>query len=114
MAQRTTPAAGCSGPRRHHATLYDVLGVDRYASSREIRGAHKRLALLHHPDKGGSDADFRNITDAYDTLRDAGRRRDYDDATFGSAGGGGGRLSSAGHRPATWPAHRGRCAEVSD
>ena len=64
---------------------YKTLGVDKNASSEEIKKAFRKLALEHHPDKtGGQDAKFKEINEAYSTLSDTKKRQQYD--TFGSAG----------------------------
>lgn len=60
-------------------SLYEILGVDRRASDREIRQAYKRQALLHHPDKGGSAEIFRTVQLAFETLSSSLRRKSYDD-----------------------------------
>ena len=60
---------------------YGVLGVRRQASSDEITRAYRRAARATHPDSGGSGAGeerFRAVSDAYDVLRDPGRRAGYD------------------------------------
>jgi len=50
---------------------YTVLGLQPGASSSAIRRAYHCLALLHHPDKGGEDAVFKAIADAYKALTEA-------------------------------------------
>jgi len=60
---------------------YVVLGVRRQASPDEIARAYRRAARLTHPDSGGSGAGpdrFRLVSDAYEVLRDPGRRAGYD------------------------------------
>lgn len=60
---------------------YLVLGVRRQASPEEIARAYKRAARLTHPDGGGSGAGserFLMVSDAYEVLRDPGRRAGYD------------------------------------
>ena len=60
---------------------YVVLGVPRQASPSEIARAYRRAARLTHPDGGGSGAGserFRAVSDAYEVLRDPGRRAGYD------------------------------------
>jgi curved DNA-binding protein CbpA len=58
---------------------YEVLGVSRGADAGDIRGAYKRLAQIHHPDKnGGDDAMFKEIRDAYRVLSDPILRGRYD------------------------------------
>jgi curved DNA-binding protein CbpA len=65
-----------------------VLEVDAKASQQQIRDAYKKAALKHHPDRVPSDSPertartkrFQQINDAYYTLSDPTRRRDYDAA----------------------------------
>jgi curved DNA-binding protein CbpA len=65
-----------------------VLEVDSKASQQQIRDAYKKAALKHHPDRVPSDSPergartkrFQAINDAYYTLSDPTRRRDYDSA----------------------------------
>ena len=60
---------------------YVVLGVRRQASPEDIARAYKRVARLTHPDGGGSGAGserFQMVSDAYEVLRDPGRRAGYD------------------------------------
>lgn len=49
---------------------YDILGVAKSASWEEIKKAHRKMAMKHHPDKGGNPADFRKIQAAYEILED--------------------------------------------
>jgi curved DNA-binding protein CbpA len=55
---------------------YVVLGVSRQASAEEIARAYRRAARSSHPDSSGVESAerFRAVTDAYDELRDPGRR----------------------------------------
>lgn len=72
---------------------YDILGVDKKASKDDIKKAFRKLAQQHHPDKGGSEDTFKEITEAYSVLSDERKRREYDSygQTFqGGAGGFGG------------------------
>lgn len=67
--------------RREQRDPYGVLGVRRQASPDEIARAYRRAARATHPDGGGSGADaerFQAVSDAYDVLRDPGRRAGYD------------------------------------
>src|SRR5690242_15950286 len=62
--------------------FYIVLGIERDASVGDIKRAYKRLARRYHPDINPGDraaaAHFRQISEAYETLRDPERRRRYD------------------------------------
>ncbi|RAH72699.1 PMM-domain-containing protein [Aspergillus aculeatinus CBS 121060] len=66
--------------------LYKVLGVSPKATQQEIRNAYKRESLKSHPDRVPADSPerpartrrFQEINDAYYTLSDISRRRDYD------------------------------------
>lgn len=81
---------------------YRILGVDRIATEAEIGKAYKKLALKHHPDRNPGDEEaaaekFKRVAEAYDVLRDAEKRRHYDQfgkdgprADSGSPGGPGG------------------------
>ncbi|WP_243794194.1 DnaJ domain-containing protein [Saccharopolyspora gloriosae] len=57
---------------------YELLGVDRSASSAEIKSAYRTLARTMHPDVGGTTGTFRLLQQAYETLNDPVRRADYD------------------------------------
>jgi curved DNA-binding protein len=62
--------------------FYEVLGVDRKASDKEIRSAYRRLARKHHPDVNPNDRAseeiFKEINAANDVLSDPEKRRKYD------------------------------------
>jgi DnaJ-class molecular chaperone len=65
--------------------FYKILGVERNASSDEIKKAFRKLAHEHHPDKKTGNAErFKEANEAYSVLSDAQKRQQYD--TFGSAG----------------------------
>jgi DnaJ-class molecular chaperone len=57
---------------------YNILGVARTASQEDIKKAFRKLAMTHHPDKGGNAAEFQTINEAYETLSDPQRRSAYD------------------------------------
>ncbi len=71
-------------------TFYDVLGVKRDASKSDIQKAFRKLAAKYHPDRGGDEAKFKEISEAYNTLSDDKKRQEYDQMlTFGGIPGGG-------------------------
>lgn len=60
---------------------YQVLGVDRDSSEKEIKRAYRKLAQLYHPDKNpdpGAEERFKEINEAYEVLGDATKRGKYD------------------------------------
>lgn len=70
---------------------YEVLGVNKDASDDEIKKAYKKMAIKYHPDRNPGDKKaeemFKEAAEAYDVLRDANKRRQYDQ--FGHEGVGG-------------------------
>lgn len=68
---------------------YSILGVNKNASQEEIRKAYKKKSMQHHPDRGGDEAEFKKVNEAYQTLGDAEKRRMYDNPrpNFNNAGG---------------------------
>jgi molecular chaperone DnaJ len=84
---------------------YSVLGVDRKASSEEIKKAYRKLAREHHPDRNQGDARaearFKEIGEAYELLSDSDKRAAFDrgEGPFGGRGAspfGGGGFDGAG------------------
>jgi len=61
---------------------YNILGVDRNASEREIKQAYRKLARKHHPDVNPGDksaeAMFKQINEAYEVLSNKEKRQKYD------------------------------------
>ena len=58
--------------------FYEVLGISKTASSDDIKKAYRKLARDKHPDKGGSNEEFQTIQQAYETLSDPSKKREYD------------------------------------
>lgn len=82
---------------------YKTLGVAKDAKAEEIKKAYRKLARKHHPDVNGGDGSnarsedrFKEVSEAYDVLSDAKRRKEYDEARalFGA---GPGRFRQPGH-----------------
>jgi curved DNA-binding protein len=58
---------------------YKTLGVKRNASDKDLKSAYKKLSMQHHPDRtGGDDSKFKEINEAYSTLKDPQKRQQYD------------------------------------
>ena len=57
---------------------YSVLGVSKDSSIDEIKKSYKKLALKHHPDRGGDPETFKKINEAHDVLSDANKKQKYD------------------------------------
>lgn len=64
--------------RSMEKSLYDMLGVSRTAETAEIKKAFKKLAMTHHPDKGGNPETFKQIQHAHEVLTDETKRKVYD------------------------------------
>ena len=72
--------------------FYQILGVNENASQDEIKKAYRKLAVEHHPDKGGDENKFKKISEAYDTIGDENKRSQYNNQRrnpFANMGGGG-------------------------
>jgi molecular chaperone DnaJ len=83
---------------------YAVLGVSATATAEEIKKQYRRLARKHHPDANKSDAKaaerFKEISEAYNVLGHAAKRKQYDEMRrLGAFGGFGTRPSGGGPRP---------------
>mmetsp|Transcript_10181 Transcript_10181/g.14875 ORF Transcript_10181/g.14875 Transcript_10181/m.14875 type:complete len:414 (-) Transcript_10181:398-1639(-) len=94
--------------------LYETLGLEKNAEASQIKKAYRKLAVKHHPDKGGDEAKFKEISAAYEILSDPEKKQKYDkygldgvtddspghthDDLFSMFFGGGGRKQSRGPR----------------
>jgi DnaJ domain len=56
---------------------YSILGAAKTASQEEIEHLYKRLAMRHHPDRGGDAEEMKAINEAYRVLGNAAKRRAY-------------------------------------
>lgn len=78
--------------------FYQILGVSKSASEADIKSAFRKLAQQYHPDKkGGNEAKFKEVSEAYSVLSDNTKRKQYDmhgsnynNAAGGTSGGFGG------------------------
>ncbi len=79
---------------------YEVLGVERGASEDAIKKAYRKLAFENHPDRNAGDKAaeqrFKEATEAYEVLRDAGKRAQYDRFGHAGVGGAGGGFDFSG------------------
>src|SRR5689334_6272273 len=86
---------------------YAVLGVPASATQDEIKKKYRKLAAKHHPDKNPNDPKaaetFKGISEAYQTLGDEAKRKQYDEmrrlGAFGGFGGGAPRGGGGGRPP---------------
>ncbi|MDO4558688.1 MAG: molecular chaperone DnaJ [Planctomycetia bacterium] len=76
---------------------YEVLGITRTATDAEISSAYRKLAKRHHPDRNPGDPEaverFKEVTEAFEVLRDPQKRQQYDrfgHSAFENGAGGGG------------------------
>ena len=77
---------------------YEVLGVDKNATDKEIKSAYRKKAIQYHPDKNPGDKEaeekFKEAAEAYEVLSDPNKRTRYDqfghEGLSGSGFGGGG------------------------
>lgn len=87
-------------------THYQVLGLSRTATEREVKIAYRKAARIAHPDHGGDPALFRRITEAYETLTDPAKRQKYD-RSYGAGSYGSGSGAGSGPRSTSGSASGG-------
>ena len=99
----------CIGGEKDEPDYYKVLGVKRNAKPKDIKASYRKLALKYHPDKNPKKTEaatkkFSRISEAYDTLSDPEKKKQYDLSLEDKQGGGGfggfngfGGRSSSGH-----------------
>ncbi|HEY3375245.1 MAG TPA: molecular chaperone DnaJ [Candidatus Aquicultor sp.] len=68
---------------RARRDFYEVLGIGRNATQKEIKAAYRKLARKYHPDVNSGDKEteekFKEISEAYDVLKDTEKRKQYDE-----------------------------------
>lgn len=57
---------------------YALLGLQPDCEAEDLKIAFRKMVLLHHPDRGGDEAHFRELMEAYETLSDEALRAEYD------------------------------------
>jgi DnaJ-class molecular chaperone len=80
--------------------LYKILGIHPQASAEEIKQAYRKLARALHPDRNPdpeAQERFKQVNQAYETLGDADRRREYDHMQHAQSQGGGFRFNFKSH-----------------
>ncbi len=95
---------------------YELLGADRSASTDELKKAYRKLAMKYHPDRNQGDKvaeqKFKEISEAYDVLKDTQRRAAYDQ--YGHAAFEGGMGGGAGARSGGFDFSGGGFADIFD
>ncbi len=79
---------------------YQLLGVEPDADGKTIKAAYRKLARKYHPDMNpdkGAEDKFKEVAEAYEVLKDAGRRAEYDELRQYQ-----GRAGSGFERPPGW------------
>src|SRR3979490_945299 len=78
-------------PTTHKQDCYELLGVPRKATAKEIRTSFRKLARKYHPDLNpgdkSSEEKFKQLQEAYDVLSDTKKRQMYDQYGFYSDAG---------------------------
>ncbi|WP_342640618.1 molecular chaperone DnaJ [Rhodoligotrophos ferricapiens] len=83
--------------------FYDILGVSRTADEKDLKAAYRRLAKQYHPDANPGNAEaehrFKEINEAYETLKDPQKRAAYDQFGHAAFENGGFGRAGAGFGP---------------
>ena len=61
-------------------SYYRILNLSENCSRNEVVDAYRKLAVIHHPDKGGDSETFKKISRAYEILTDKDKRSKYDNS----------------------------------
>lgn len=80
---------------------YSILGVRKDVSNDDLKKAYRKLAMQHHPDRGGDPSKIKEINEAYDTLKDPHKRAQYDHSQ--TAGKGGFNFNHSHFKPGSAP-----------
>jgi molecular chaperone DnaJ len=57
---------------------YQILEVEKKASAEDIKKAYRKKSMETHPDRGGNEEVFKEVAEAYETLSDSNKRKNYD------------------------------------
>ena len=76
---------------------YNILGVTKNASDKDLKQAYKKLSMQHHPDRGGDESKFKEINEAYSTLKDPHKKAMYDHRQTAGQGGFNFNNNASGH-----------------
>merc|ERR1712166_181859 len=79
------------GPQKpvDNTTYYKLLGVEKNATDSEIKKSYRKLAMKEHPDRGGDEEKFKQLSEAYAVLSDETKRALYDQGGEEALAGGG-------------------------
>jgi curved DNA-binding protein CbpA len=61
-------------------SYYRILNLSENCSRNEVVDSYRKLAVIHHPDKGGDSEKFKKISRAYEILTDKHKREKYDNS----------------------------------